>query len=156
MGTYLLPVLSFPITFFCLLFFRHAFLKSTNDIDFIILAIVTLVMSTGPCVVLFINHYLYFKGTTLQYDALTEEFYLNSPTGINFFKKDDIVAITDYSAFAKQVPWHNVDLFEIKLSNTVIQLASIIISRAAFKKLFSGKVVVEKYKYFARIEKPAD
>jgi len=104
-----------------------------------------------PQIVLLIDHMLYFRYTTFEFDELSSVYILKRNNTFISIPKTEVVSITKYSAFSGQIPWSGVCIWEIKSRKCSIILAPVIISETNVRKIFAGIPFEWKNKFFVWI-----
>ena len=104
-----------------------------------------------PIVILLINHYYYFKGTTFEYDFVQEEFSFSKNNDFFKFKKSEITNLVQYDAGGYRIPWSGIYLWEITIKEETIKLTSIIISEKDIDKIFGKNQIERTFRFFVLV-----
>jgi hypothetical protein len=119
-----------------------------NDRIFLITGLISVFIFITPMLILFINHYIYFRTKKVEFDEVQDVVNFSDKTKLVKVFKKDITEITEYSNGYARLTWNNIYVWEIKTKEQIFKLTNIIISKPVFDKLFEGKAVSKKFKFY--------
>ena len=123
-------------------------LSFLNDRIFLTTVLILVFIFMVPMLILLINHYIYFRTKKIEFDEVQDVVYFSDKTkSVKVYKKD-IIEINEYSNVNTRVLWSNIYVWEIKTKDQIFKLTNIIISKTVFDKLFEGKGISKKFKFF--------